>query len=742
MKRIPFLIALSFPLLALSLFAQNTGNAPVTKKTGSNLINEDLVIGPGRTLDMSAGTVSFANNQIAVAKVGGLGTGVSAALTTATGNAGAFVVSGGALGTPTSGTLANATGLPLTTGVTGLLPGANGGTGVANTGKTITLGGNLTTSGAFATTLTATGTTTVTLPTTGTLATTGNLSQFAATTSAQLAGVLSDETGTGSAVFAGSPALTGVPTAPTAAPLNNSTQLSTTAYADAAMLIQQAAQLQHDGYVQSDGATPNRAAGIYGPFDAVNNPREYVAGAASLTIAAVVTVPTSNPAATALINGWGSTASNPDVNNSLLLRINTDGTLALIQWATIGSTFRQFAWGSFRSTYSGQTGFLKVYLVQGTTNPVVMWNGVDISANFTLTSSTPPAWLDAAMVPTYRFVGYNWPAGPAPIVTPILGQTSAADDAFYMATGKWPAWVVAGGGMAGDVYASANAASLKTESNSTSLLNSAGSTNTTASSVAGTRTGGSGSFFARFTSTTGGAGATNSTICINNLSKIGRRIRVSFWARSSVGTGVNFALTDNNSGGTDNASITLTTSWTQFTYDFTAYSRVNLNTVFLSGATLAIGETMDVDDMQWFDLGALSLPAVQPINVLDDVSGIGGNQGRLLGMTPVTNKTDFRVTARSVTSGNEQFMGGSLFPATNRYRISSWSIYNIGAASRTVSLGNVSAGTQYGSALTVPVGITEVTPTTRYNATADIWVNSNGTDPLVHTIAGQRIGNN
>lgn len=59
----------------------------------------------------------------------------------------------------------------LTTDVSSILPGANGGTGVANTSKTITLGGNLTTSGAFATTLTASGTTTVTLPTTGTLAT-------------------------------------------------------------------------------------------------------------------------------------------------------------------------------------------------------------------------------------------------------------------------------------------------------------------------------------------------------------------------------------------------------------------------------------------------------------------------------------------------------------------------------------------------------------------------------------------
>jgi hypothetical protein len=52
-----------------------------------------------------------------------------------------------------------------------VVAGEYGGTGVANTGKTITLGGNLVTSGAHATTLTTTGTTGVTLPTTGTLAT-------------------------------------------------------------------------------------------------------------------------------------------------------------------------------------------------------------------------------------------------------------------------------------------------------------------------------------------------------------------------------------------------------------------------------------------------------------------------------------------------------------------------------------------------------------------------------------------
>ncbi len=58
-----------------------------------------------------------------------------------------------------------------TSDISGVLLGVNGGTGVNNSGKTITLGGNLTTSGAFNTTLTATNTTSVTLPTTGTLAT-------------------------------------------------------------------------------------------------------------------------------------------------------------------------------------------------------------------------------------------------------------------------------------------------------------------------------------------------------------------------------------------------------------------------------------------------------------------------------------------------------------------------------------------------------------------------------------------
>ena len=100
-----------------------------------------------------------------------------------------------ALGTPASGVGTNLTGIPLNTAVTGILPGANGGTGVNNSGFTITLAGNLITTGSFNTTFAASATATYTLPTATSTLLANNLGLAGGTT------LIGGNTSTGSIIF-------------------------------------------------------------------------------------------------------------------------------------------------------------------------------------------------------------------------------------------------------------------------------------------------------------------------------------------------------------------------------------------------------------------------------------------------------------------------------------------------------------------------------------------------------------
>ena len=179
--------------------AQMSANTFKANNTGSTANAADITVAQAKTL-----------LAIAQADVSGLTTGSSptlAGLTLSTtplaagsgGTGNGFTAFTGPATSTKTFTLPNATATILTDNA--LVTGAQGGTGVNNSGKTITLGGNLTTSGAFGTTVTVSGTTAVTLPTAGTLV---GSSDTGTVTNTMLAGSIANAKLTNNSVTVGS----------------------------------------------------------------------------------------------------------------------------------------------------------------------------------------------------------------------------------------------------------------------------------------------------------------------------------------------------------------------------------------------------------------------------------------------------------------------------------------------------------------------------------------------------------
>ena len=194
--------------------------------TSSKLVGTDITtVGTVTTGTWSATAIAIANGGTGATNAANartnlgleIGTNVQAPLTagtdylTPTGSA-ANLTNFPTLNQNTTGNAATATLATTASNVSGVVTGANGGTGVANTGKTIALGGNFQTG--HAVNFTTTGSTTLSLPVSGTLATVQQVDA-----KAPLA----------------SPTFTGTPTAPTASAADNSTKIATTEFVQTAV---------------------------------------------------------------------------------------------------------------------------------------------------------------------------------------------------------------------------------------------------------------------------------------------------------------------------------------------------------------------------------------------------------------------------------------------------------------------------------------------------------------------------
>jgi hypothetical protein len=154
------------------------GQLLIGNSTGNTLTKATLTAGTNVTITNSAGGITIAASGGGGGSPGGSTTqvqynnaGAFGGITGATTNGTALTLVAPVLGTPASATLTNATGLPLTTGVTGTLPVANGGTGITSLG-------------------------------------TGVATWLGTPSSANLISAVTDETGSGVLVFNNTPSLT------------------------------------------------------------------------------------------------------------------------------------------------------------------------------------------------------------------------------------------------------------------------------------------------------------------------------------------------------------------------------------------------------------------------------------------------------------------------------------------------------------------------------------------------------
>lgn len=413
-----------------------------------------------------------------------------------------------------------------------------------------------------------------------------------------------------------------------------------------------------EGFLYSDGATSLR-----GQIQTLTS-RGNLAGAPLASWVGWVDVPASAVGADTQIFSLSSTISvNPWAASSLYANIAASGNLSITQVNTTLTNRRGFDYSGFRAAYSGQRIWLEVRFTFGSTDPVVRVNGGNISSSFSAsTAGTFPNWLDAGTPSTYALSGMNWPAGIAPLGCWLNSHLTDAESEAWRLTGRAPAWVALGGSQV-DVKPTSGSFAYwfgtgsVVSSTATQVVTSAGASGLSVRNPALT-----------VTPVQGAKVLVNATVS-GLTGSVG--IQLSNFSLSAVATAI---VAD----GTYNLEIVPTT---------TGQGNVVI------GVTSTTQATITINSVQL--RGALSIPSVQSINVVEDITAIGGNQARLVGNTPIlldsVPVSTVERPAEAYTTTSIRLLGGDIIGARKRRILS---VTGNSSASVNLSLGTSSGGTQ------------------------------------------------
>jgi len=321
-----------------------TGAINCTSLTSSGAVSGTTITastqfsGPGTGITGSAAGLSVGGTSLNVTGIVAVVNGGSG-VTTSTGTGNNVLSTSPTLvtpilGTPQSGTLTNATGLPLTTGVTGTLPVANGGTGV--------------------------------------------------TTS----------TGTGNVVLSASPTLTGSPIAPTQTAGDNSTKIATTAYVATAVTNATGAlgtmSTQNANAVAITGGTINGVTGTNAGMTVGNATAAVTATNQSGGTVSATTIGGTTITASSQFSGPGTgltgTASSLNIGGNAATATSATTATTATTAATVSTTVASGAVGTTQVSSTNNTQIATTAFVQAVVRALY-----PIGSIYSSTSATNPA---------------------------------------------------------------------------------------------------------------------------------------------------------------------------------------------------------------------------------------------------------------------------------------------------------------------------------------------------------------